>query len=114
MVFNYYSATPLAFPHWQRKYEALVSEIDENRITQCATALETAIFCRLQELPKNPSSSIERAAIRAAVVTLRTIQVEKLGFPRWNIAAGRQAATLDDWLRWLTNGGEELQQRRIG
>ena len=51
MVSNYYSATPLAFPSWQREYEALVSETDDDRIPERASALETALFNREQELP---------------------------------------------------------------
>jgi hypothetical protein len=83
MVSNYYSATPLAFPSWQREYEALVSETDDDRIPERASTLETALFNREQELPHDAYASTERVAIDAATRTLRTIQEEKLGFPKW-------------------------------
>ena len=80
---DYYSATPLVFPHWQRQYEALVSETDDKRLPERITALETVIFARLQELARDRYTTTERAAIQAAITTLRTIQEGKLGFPKW-------------------------------
>jgi hypothetical protein len=71
----------------QREYEALVSETDDGRLSAWATGLEIAIFVRLQELEKDRHASTERAAIKAALRALRTIQEGKLGFSKWDSAA---------------------------
>jgi hypothetical protein len=74
------------FPHWQREYEALISETDEARLPELATALEHALFERMQILG-NKHGTIEEKAIQAAIKTLRRVQEEKLNFPTWGNGA---------------------------
>jgi hypothetical protein len=46
-------------------------------------AAETAIFNRLQAIPRNPDTDAERQAIEDAVASLRVLKRDKLGFPDW-------------------------------
>jgi len=72
------------FTRWRRKYAALVSEEDPNKLPKLATELEEALFVRCQELANDATPTTERAAIQKAVRTLRAIQEDKLGYPKWD------------------------------
>src|SRR4051812_9358536 len=74
----------LQFNTWRRKYAALVSEKDSNNLPKLATELEDALFVRWQELGNDATPTTERAAIAKAVRTLRAIQEDKLGYPKWD------------------------------
>ena len=77
---------PVDLPHWQREYEALITETDEKLLPERAIALEMALFNRAQDLAKDFDTTAEQAAIQAAVKKLRRVQEEKLGFPKWGVA----------------------------
>jgi hypothetical protein len=74
------SSRPLDFSHWEAECAALISETDPIRLAERVSALETAIFNRLQELPKEDTSDGELSAIRSVINVLRTIREEKLCF----------------------------------
>jgi len=79
---------PLAqFNSWRRKYAALVSEEERNNLPKLATELEEALFVRCQELANDATPTTERAALQKAVRTLRAIQEDKLGYPKWDKSA---------------------------
>ena len=79
---------PLAqFNSWRRKYAALVSEEEPNNLPKLATELEEALFVRCQELANDATPTTERAALQKAVRTLRAIQEDKLGYPKWGKSA---------------------------
>jgi hypothetical protein len=78
-----YQPTSLAFPHWQREYEALLAETDEKLLFERATDLEDALFIRVQELSRDFYATAEREAMENAIKALRNVQEEKLGFPKW-------------------------------
>lgn len=75
------------FSTWRRKYAALVSEENPNNLPKLATELEEALFVRWQELANDATPTTERAAIQKAVRTLRAIQEDKLGYPKWDKSA---------------------------
>jgi hypothetical protein len=78
-----HSSVLFSFPYWQREYEALISETDDKRLLELATALEDALFLRLQQLPHHAYPTAEDVAIKAALRKLRTVQEQRLGFPKW-------------------------------
>ena len=75
------------FTNWRRKYAALVSEKDSNNLPKLATELEEALFVRFQELSNDATPTTERVAIQKAIRTLRAIQEDKLGYPKWDKSA---------------------------
>lgn len=74
----------IKYPHWQREFEAAVSEGDPQSLRQRVDAAEAALFLRLQALAESAEGEQERQAISKAIGTLRAIQREKLGYPEWN------------------------------
>jgi hypothetical protein len=83
-VFMSHNLPPLPqFTTWRRKYAALVCEQNPNSLPKLATELEEALFVRFQELANDATPTTERAAIQKAVRTLRAIQEDKLGYPKW-------------------------------
>ena len=75
------------FATWRQKYVALVSEKDAKNLPKLATELEEALFLRCQELANNAKPTTERVAIQRAVRTLRVIQEDRLGYPKWDKTA---------------------------
>jgi len=74
----------IKYPHWQRQFEAALSEGDPQYLRQRVDAAEAALFLRLQALAQSAEGEQERQAISKAIGTLRAIQREKLGYPEWN------------------------------
>ena len=75
------------FTNWRRTYAALVSEKDSSNLAKLATDFEDALFVRFQELATDATPTTERAAIQKAVRTLRGIQEDRLGYPKWDESA---------------------------
>ena len=71
------------YPHWQREFEAAIREGDPQSLRQRVDAAEAALFLRAQALAGSAQGDAERRAISDAMVTLRGIQREKLGYPDW-------------------------------
>lgn len=69
------------FPHWEPHYEAVLNETNKTALKHRLTALETAIFNRMQEIAGRSDCEEERLAMETAVARMREIQREKLGFP---------------------------------
>jgi hypothetical protein len=74
---------------WQREVEAALIEGDPKTLRQRVDAAEAALFLRSQALAGSALTGSalthpEQQAISAAVRTLRTIQRDKLGYPRLN------------------------------
>jgi len=74
----------IKYPHWQRQFEAALSEGDPQSLRQRVDAAEAALFLRLQALAESAEGEQERQAISQAIGTLRASQREKLGYPEWN------------------------------
>jgi hypothetical protein len=68
---------------WQREVEAALTEGDPKTLRQRVDAAEAALFLRSQALA-GALTHPEQQAISDAVRTLRTIQRDKLGYPRLN------------------------------
>ena len=66
---------------WRKHYEAVLLEFDPAKLTNLVAFAETAIFFRLQRLPKCRETQQERRAIEDAVSALYTIKKEILKFP---------------------------------
>jgi hypothetical protein len=71
------------FPKWQPLYNAVIAESDPTKLREKASALETAIFNRFQELAEESDHHTERDALHLAVDNLKHIQETKLGYPVW-------------------------------
>jgi hypothetical protein len=69
---------------WQREVEAALIEGDPKTLRQRVDAAEAALFLRSQALAGSALTHPEQQAISAAVRALRTIQRDKLGYPRLN------------------------------
>lgn len=82
---NSSTSHPTKFPHWQREFEAALREGDPQSLRERVDAAEAALFLRLQALAGRAEGEAERQAISNARDTLRTIQIEKLGYPDPNI-----------------------------
>jgi hypothetical protein len=74
----------IKYPHWQREFEAALLEGDPQTLRRRVDAAEAAIFLRSQALVGTAQGDAEQQAISDAIRTLRSIQIEKLGYPGWN------------------------------
>ena len=74
----------IKYPHWQREFEAALLEGDPQTLRRRVDAAEAAIFLRSQALVGSAQGHGEQQAISDAIRTLRSIQIEKLGYPGWN------------------------------
>jgi hypothetical protein len=75
--------TNLLYPSWQISYQEVLLESDPQKVESKMLAAETAIFLRFQELASvNSESTDERSALSDALRTLRTLQVDKLNYPK--------------------------------
>src|SRR3979409_1913331 len=92
-----HSSIPFDFPHWQREYEALICETDEQLLPERATALEHALSLRVQQLAHHVYTTAEDVAIQVALRKLRTIREQKLGFPK--LEANRPMAAFETEIR---------------
>ena len=70
----------LEWPDWQRLYQDALVELNKDILTQRVTAAEVAMFRRLQALSPTRDSLSERHAIEDALVILRILKQESLGF----------------------------------
>ncbi len=70
----------LEWPDWQRLYQDALVELNKDILTQRVTAAEVAIVRRLQALSPTRDSLSERHAIEDALVILRILKRESLGF----------------------------------
>jgi hypothetical protein len=76
-------APKILYPEWQHEYLAALVELDPKTLFERVAAAETAIFNRLQSISHNPDSHAERQAIEDALVGLRILKRDNLGFPDW-------------------------------
>jgi hypothetical protein len=66
----------LRFPEWQHAYHAAVLETDSDKLLERVQAAESAISKRLQAMPENSDTLIERHAIFDAMGTLRFLRLD--------------------------------------
>ncbi len=78
---------PQQFTTWRRKYKRAGLRRKPQQASQVGTELEEALFVVCQELANDATPTTERAAIQKAVRTLRTIQEDKLCYPKWDKSA---------------------------
>ncbi len=67
---------------WRNLYEATALETDPTRLERLITETLNAILERLPELDASSNSVEERREIEEASAALRTLRIEKLGWPR--------------------------------
>jgi hypothetical protein len=67
---------------WCAAYEEALAETDRAKLVFEILDAENAIVDRLREISISSGYSEERAAMEDAISHLRTIQTEKLGFPK--------------------------------
>jgi hypothetical protein len=72
----------MRYPHSQREFEAALLERDPQKLREHVDAAVAAMFQRSQALVESANGHAEQQAISDAIRTLRTIQREKLGYPR--------------------------------
>jgi len=68
-------------PKWQQKYEALLLEVDPQKLAVLVEEVETAMFYRYQELSFSSDGHDERHALAEAATSLLVVEKEILGFP---------------------------------
>lgn len=73
----------LKYPDWQTPLRDALLEFDKDKLKQRLTDVETAIYNRQQALSTSADSRDERQAIEDALVTLRVLKRDSLGFPDW-------------------------------
>ena len=78
----------LRYPEWQAEYQAAISELELNRLSDRVAEAEVAIFNRLQVLAGKRSAVAERQAIKNAVAALRVIKRDRLALPDWESGSG--------------------------
>ena len=67
---------------WHAAYEAALAENDPAKLAAKVLEAENAIVARLQRISTSNDDSKELAAIEDAICHIRTIQTEKLGYPK--------------------------------
>jgi hypothetical protein len=73
----------ILYPEWQPEFQAALSEHDHGKLLEQVRAAEAAIFNRLQAISQGPDHEAERDAIQGALVSLRILKGDSLGFPDW-------------------------------
>ena len=68
---------------WQPYYEAVIPELETEKLKFRLEAAENAIFLRVQEIAGNSDHHEERNAMNDALAAIRVVQVEKLHFPKF-------------------------------
>jgi hypothetical protein len=68
-------------PYWVFLYGAFLQQTEPQKLKERLEQLEDAMWERLQELEREPSPYVERAAIQAASNKLLGMKTDKLGFP---------------------------------
>ncbi len=67
-------------PYWVFLYGAFLQQTEPQKLKEHLAQLEDAMWERLQELEREPSPYVERAAIQTASNKLLEIKTEKQGF----------------------------------
>ena len=78
----YTSSPKLRFPEWQNPYFDAGLEIDPQQLHEKVLDAEAAIYRRLQQLD-TANSHEELIAINDAMLNLRMLKTEELGYPNW-------------------------------
>jgi hypothetical protein len=71
------------YPEWQPEYQAALTELKPEKLSQRVVAAETAIFKRLQAISQDSDHIAEQQAIQDALANIRVLKRESLGFPDW-------------------------------
>lgn len=69
-------------PHlaWQRDYEAVLAEADNEKLFKLVEVAEAAVLTRRAELEGSPDHHSERQAIEEALANLRVVKRNRLKF----------------------------------
>jgi len=73
----------IPYPEWQHQVQAALLEHDREKLLEQMRTAEAAIFNRLQAISQSPDHEAERDAIQDALVSLRIVKRDSLGFPDW-------------------------------
>ncbi len=73
----------ILYPEWQAEYLAALVELDPKTLFERITVAETAIFNRLQAVSHHSDGHAERQAMEDALLSLRVLKRDNLGFPDW-------------------------------
>ncbi len=68
---------------WQAALQETKLETDAEKLSDKLQQLETLILERLQDLYQKGNGSKESEALKEALLTLRIIKRDKLGYPDW-------------------------------
>lgn len=71
------------YQQWQAALGEMQVETDPEKLSEKLQRVETLIQERLQDLYQKGDGSKEREALKEALLTLRIIKRDKLGFPDW-------------------------------
>ena len=71
------------YPQWQVPLQDLLLEFDQEKAGEKMQKVEALIFERLQRLHEEGDFHSERLALNDALMTLRILKRNKLGFPDW-------------------------------
>ncbi len=71
----------LEYPSWQQPLQAVIDEVDLQKLPEKLAAAEGAIFVRMQELAVSSDGHKESKAIRQACEELLKIQTQRLKWP---------------------------------
>jgi hypothetical protein len=72
----------LEYPSWQQSYREALLEFDLEKLQQKVEAAESAIFLRMQEMAGRSDGHAERRALQDAFSALRSLQIERLNYPK--------------------------------
>lgn len=71
------------YQQWQAALEEMQVETDPEKLSEKLQRVETLIQERLQDLYQKGDGSKEREVLKEALLTMRIIKRDKLGFPDW-------------------------------
>jgi hypothetical protein len=74
--------TNLLYPSWQKPLQEAFVEFQPEKLQHKMEVAETAIFRRFQALAGQGNHAEERLALNDALQALRSLQVERLHFPK--------------------------------
>lgn len=76
---------------WHEPYQAALLEFEPKQLEKKIDAAESAIVKRFQELASDSDHTQERLRLNEAVKALRTLQIERLGYPLTDQSDGKNS-----------------------
>ena len=73
----------LKFPEWQTPLQEVLLEFDREKLPEKIRNVESLILERLQQLALGNNGHDEKDSLHDALIILRIVKRDKLGFPDW-------------------------------